>query len=149
MTKEEKILAIATAVALLMKFYSVPFGGPLLLIVLSSLAFYYMFFTPCIFTGVGVKQRFQSGVFADQSRSVMLLATVIGYVLAILSYGALFLLQHWAGGTVFLAVGTGACFVLLVAITLMQLYDEEPAYRGMTWRLLVFLILGLGILFSI
>lgn len=143
MTQTEKTIGLLLVLSILLIFSHISFGALILVLSISALAFYYLFFARCIFSGVRLKQRFQAAAFADQPKLVARLSAASGLAIAATCLASLFRIHHWHGAFRLYLFSAALCFLLLIVTTLVQLKEENRVYQAMSWRLALFLVLGM------
>lgn len=138
----ERILAALIILALIFKYFLIPFGGVIITVSLTFLALLYYPVGVWLFNGVGFRQMFRKSSYKGLSAWRILGSVVVGFTLSVLSLAILFKVQLWPGSETMLLVGVTSSAVVLV-VSLIRYFDKkELFYRRIITRTLVFGIIG-------
>jgi hypothetical protein len=134
--KTEKILCSIALIALVMKFFHIPFSGPLLVISLGILSLLYFF---------------GGFYFLNENKKNNSLAIIAGILLSYAPIGILFKIMYWPGAQPMLIVGIFPCITFLIILIIKKANtneDQKVYLRNLLIRTSIVSSLSILLLFT-
>jgi hypothetical protein len=140
-----RILCIIASIALTLKFTMIPGGGVLLVLSMSTLAMFFIFFGFAYFNKLGFKQMLNSDFYLEIPQARIFAGIGLGITYGIVITGMLYKFQNWPLGDVHLRTG----LVLLIAFFIFHIvksFKTKSEYnRAYSKQIFLLGLLGIAV----
>ncbi|MFT6166691.1 MAG: glucan phosphoethanolaminetransferase (alkaline phosphatase superfamily) [Vicingaceae bacterium] len=127
MKKTEKILLLIALLGLTFKLFHWPGASALLILSLSALSVFYMYFSFAFFNGIELRKVFKKESYTGISTLRIVGAIGTGLGLSVALVGILFKLSFWPGATMQLITGL-AVLLIVTVISFFKLKNSNDGY---------------------
>lgn len=138
MKKFELIFVILGLVSILLNLFLIPFANLFMLLSLSILSFFYLYFSFAFFNGIQLRNIFKKEAYKETNALRIIGAIGTGIVLSQTIIGLIFKFNEWPGAFVMMSVGLSGLTVVTIVGLIQFLKNKIDYYRLIFKRIALF-----------
>lgn len=138
MKKFELIFVILGLVSILLNLFLIPFANLFMLLSLSILSFFYLYFSFAFFNGIQLRNIFKKEAYKETNALRIIGAIGTGIVLSQTIIGLIFKFNEWPGAFVMMSVGLSGLTVVTIVGLIQFLKNKIDYYRLIFKRIVLF-----------
>lgn len=147
MKKTEKILGVIIAISFVLRLFTIPYAGFLMVTSLNTLAFFYFALGLILFNEIRLKDIFKKGTFKDTSRLRIIGAIGTGFSLSLMCIGILFKAGKYSETNIILVFGLVIALFIVIPSVFKISRDNTNFYKNILLRLSIVGVIGMITLF--
>jgi hypothetical protein len=138
MKKLELIFVLLSLVSILLNLFLIPMANLFMLLSLSFLSLFYMYFSFAFFNGVQLRNIFKKVAYSDVSALRIVGAIGTGVALSQTIIGLIFKFNEWPGAFVMMSVGLSGLLVVAIVGFIQFTKNKIDYYRNIFKRIALF-----------
>jgi hypothetical protein len=138
MKKFELIFVTLGLVSILLNLFLIPFANLFMLLSLSILSVFYLYFSFAFFNGIQLRNIFKKVAYADVSALRIVGAIGTGIALSQTIIGLIFKFNEWPGAFVMMSVGLSGFLVVAIVGFIQFTKNKIDYYRNIFKRIALF-----------
>jgi hypothetical protein len=138
MKKFELIFVILGLVSILLNLFLIPFANLFMLLSLSILSVFYLYFSFTFFNGIQLRNIFKKVAYSDVSALRIVGAIGTGIALSQTIIGLIFKFNEWPGAFVMMSVGLSGLLVVTIVGLIQFTKNKIDYYRNIFKRIALF-----------
>jgi hypothetical protein len=146
--KLERILVAFLVISLILKFNVISFGGILLFVSLTALAFFYYYFGKAIFNGIGLKDSLKKESYKEIPNSIITISNIAGIGISLVCIGTMFKLNYWMYSAMLYMIGLGITLLMSIVTFTDLRKSKNVTYKRIFKRVVVVSVIGFVIAFT-
>ena len=143
----EKILAVLAIVAILLKCFFIPGGGPLFVLTVTALSCLYFACGFALFNGIRLRNMFKPSSYSGISTMKIIGGVLMGITLSTVCIGLVFKIQMWPGANPMLIVSIPPTIIILIIVFIKYILTKSKFYLHALIRCTIFSILAIALAF--
>tara|TARA_R110002050_G_C8961107_1_gene514325 strand:- start:6163 stop:6777 length:615 start_codon:yes stop_codon:yes gene_type:complete len=142
MKRTELVCIIVALIAVILRLFHYPGGGPLIVLSLSLLSLLYFYGGILLFLDIPIKKIANSGTFKELPTLRIVGAGLTGATLSVMVIGLLFKWQSYPGSFSMMIIGLGSMAVITVLSFWKWKKSAHPFYIDILKRVVVYSLIG-------
>lgn len=140
----EIVLAGLAFIAILFKLFTIPLGGLIFVLSLTTLSLVYFFGGFLLFNDIGIRKLGSKQPFKDVTAAQMVGSIFLGFTLSLLAIGLVFKLQLWPLASRILIPGIFTLTAMVIAAMIAAAMSKKLFTKSSAIRMAIWLVIGIS-----